>query len=737
MAVAVTGAMYKSLSFDNTSSRSYGVYITGEAVYNAPERAVEMISIPGRNGAFALDKGRFENIEVSYPAGIFADNEADFAQAVSDFRNFLCSKKGYCRLSDEYNPSEYRMAVYKSGLEVDPAQLRAGEFTITFDCKPQRWLTSGEVAVDIGTWGDTETETGDIVTIDNSSDVLAIKTLSADINAVQSGSGTPSPDNIRPITGFTEVKVSRTGKNLLPNLTYVSGNNTFIGVGADSFTIFLKASQNYTLSRNTDVACGLYMQGNGDGSNTMLLSSATASGTATKTFTVPKDNYYKFWVYKSGGVSVSDINWFQLELGSSATTYEPYNGTTYTISLSSAGTVYGGTLDVDSGVLTVDTVTATCNGSETWNTNSKNGLTVYNKLPVATSAFQGKCNLLPTLSSDQAETGVLIGQNNRHLYVNNILNVVEGVTDADSWKTYLSSHNLVITCPTTPQTYNLTAQDISLLLGTNNIWADSGDVEVEYGQNPNILVNPTLFESSPLLEVEGYGTIGFNDYEIELDNAVIGEVVLADGKTKLGNNNTIWFSSDQLNTGDDISVGSITFNAELFIYTGNVSSLTNSNNEFTTTGQMVGANYIITTTISLTRTKGSSGTVKSTTITVSGTDYMGVAFTSTNQITVILTDGMLEYRQVQTKVSGNMYYNTQATQYEDVVGDSTLSILGHPTYIDCDLGEAYLINNNTPVSLNAYIDLGSDLPKLASGSNTVTYDNTITDLKITPRWWRV
>lgn len=157
MAVTQTGAMYKSLTFDNKASREYGVYITGEAVYNAPERAVEMISIPGRNGSFALDQGRFENIEVTYPAGIFAENEADFAQAISDFRNFLCSKKGYCRLTDEYNPSEYRMAVYKSGLEVDPAQLRAGEFEITFDCKPQRWLTSGETKQTIANSGDTIT----------------------------------------------------------------------------------------------------------------------------------------------------------------------------------------------------------------------------------------------------------------------------------------------------------------------------------------------------------------------------------------------------------------------------------------------------------------------------------------------------------------------------------------------------------------------------------------------------
>ena len=147
MAVAPTGNIFKALEFDGESSKQYGVYITGEAVYNAPERQVEMIAIPGRNGAYALDKGRFENIEVSYPAGIFADNEQEFAQAISDFRNFLCSRKGYVRLTDDYNPTEYRMAIYKSGLEVSPAQLKAGEFEITFECKPQRWLLSGETDI--------------------------------------------------------------------------------------------------------------------------------------------------------------------------------------------------------------------------------------------------------------------------------------------------------------------------------------------------------------------------------------------------------------------------------------------------------------------------------------------------------------------------------------------------------------------------------------------------------------
>ena len=149
MAIKQTGAMYKAFTFDGISSRDYGVYISGDGVFDAPERDVEMIEIPGRNGAYAFDRGRFKNIEVTYPAGMFGDTEADFRQGISALRNALASRKGYCRLEDEYNPDEYRMAVYRSGLEVTPAQLKAGEFEITFECMPQRFLKSGETAVSV------------------------------------------------------------------------------------------------------------------------------------------------------------------------------------------------------------------------------------------------------------------------------------------------------------------------------------------------------------------------------------------------------------------------------------------------------------------------------------------------------------------------------------------------------------------------------------------------------------
>ena len=138
----------KGFTFDGVNSLDYNIGITGSAVYNAPTRDVEMISIPGRDGEYALDHGRFNNIEITYPAGYGDNSQTNFATKISDLRNQLASRVGYKRLEDEYNPDEYRMAIYKSGLEVSPVQYsRAGQFDIIFDCKPQRFLKSGESAV--------------------------------------------------------------------------------------------------------------------------------------------------------------------------------------------------------------------------------------------------------------------------------------------------------------------------------------------------------------------------------------------------------------------------------------------------------------------------------------------------------------------------------------------------------------------------------------------------------------
>lgn len=139
--------MGHNLTFGDVSITDFDVYISGEGLFNAPKKDVESINIPGRNGALLIDNGRYENIEVTYPAAFYKEGLYNFIANLSALRAALMSKKGYQRIEDSFHPDEYRMGALIGGLEVNPVKYNtAATFDMVFDCKPQRFLKSGEVA---------------------------------------------------------------------------------------------------------------------------------------------------------------------------------------------------------------------------------------------------------------------------------------------------------------------------------------------------------------------------------------------------------------------------------------------------------------------------------------------------------------------------------------------------------------------------------------------------------------
>lgn len=133
--------MKNFLIFDNKRSSDYGLYISGSGAFNAPERDVEVVEIAGRNGNLILDNGRFRNITVSYPAFI----SRDFPKQAAAARDWLCGRVGYFRLEDTYHPEFFRLARFAGPVDFEMRfQNYGGETNLHFDCKPQRFLKSGE-----------------------------------------------------------------------------------------------------------------------------------------------------------------------------------------------------------------------------------------------------------------------------------------------------------------------------------------------------------------------------------------------------------------------------------------------------------------------------------------------------------------------------------------------------------------------------------------------------------------
>lgn len=133
-------------TFAGMDSRDFGIYISGQGTYNAPEKMYNMIEIPGRSGNLVGIENRLANVELTYPAFIYDS----FKQQIANMKSAFLALNGYQRLYDTYNPDEYRLAVFHGGTEVNATVMNdAGQFELTFDCKPQRYLLSGDRDVDV------------------------------------------------------------------------------------------------------------------------------------------------------------------------------------------------------------------------------------------------------------------------------------------------------------------------------------------------------------------------------------------------------------------------------------------------------------------------------------------------------------------------------------------------------------------------------------------------------------
>ena len=138
-----------TFSFDGVESSEFGLWITGTGTFDAPEKDVTEIEIPGKNGVLIFDNGRYKNIDIAYPAFMPVMS----AETVSGLKNFLISHSGkYYRLTDTYSPDEFRLARYRGNIQFDIKGLfQAAEMQIIFDCKPQRFLLSGEEETEVST----------------------------------------------------------------------------------------------------------------------------------------------------------------------------------------------------------------------------------------------------------------------------------------------------------------------------------------------------------------------------------------------------------------------------------------------------------------------------------------------------------------------------------------------------------------------------------------------------------
>ena len=134
--------------FNNKSSADCRIQVAHPPGYAYPEKDYTITHIPGRNGDIIQDNGCYKNVERTYEVSFDVPNE-DFATYANAVSAWLHSTTGYARLEDSYEPNYYRMATYQESNIFENLYNKAGTATIVFECKPQRFLKTGDNTIAI------------------------------------------------------------------------------------------------------------------------------------------------------------------------------------------------------------------------------------------------------------------------------------------------------------------------------------------------------------------------------------------------------------------------------------------------------------------------------------------------------------------------------------------------------------------------------------------------------------
>lgn len=469
-----------SFVYRGTSSDTMHFNVTERQVYNAPAFDVNTIEVPGRSGDVLNSQNRFKNKTIVY-TGFLREQDfpgdskrARLSRGLRNLKAWICGDPGkYHDLTDDYDPGFVRRAFVSGETAINEIldQPDGVTITVTFYAEPFMYEATNPIEVPEGeTVGPADIATFNGVVAPLQSLIFGIE---------------PSQD----LHGYDYPWPAGGGKNLCPPLasattvngvTYTPQSDGSIKCTNTATGFSFCALPSFTLPAGTYTLTGA--SGWGTGANPLKRLIVLKGGGAIATdygngsnFTLTEESVVNVRIDFGSGATTGVTAYPMVRLASDTdATYAPYSN-----------------ICPISGWTQCDGKQSGADTSDYTNITVALGQTVYGgELDV----LSGKCYARPYYSSYSGQT--LVGP-------------------------WISSHDKYV-AGTTPTTgaqvvdmggavteISVTAQSVSSLLGTNNIWVSSGQTTVTYNEPTE---NPTEWPSKPLLEItmSGAGTLTVN-----------------------------------------------------------------------------------------------------------------------------------------------------------------------------------------------------------------------------------
>ena len=346
------------------------------------------------------------------------------------------------------------------------------------------------------------------------------KSIISHIEPLQSGSGEPSPENIRPISGWDGVRLTQCGRNLFDNdASKIEKQKYIVSSGTESerygYKIPLPVGS-YRIKANTSQgSAGHYIYAYVIDADMHRLDGATDTTyivTGTQLYS-PRINIDRvgcsLLIINASSPVGTDVETtasmfrqydIMLAAGEEALDFEPYNGTTRIADFPE--TVYGGVFDWETGILTVTHKIIQLTGGELWNAYGDNG--GYRMGLESALNKEGQmcwCSHLPSHTDRtpiyRGETGCYVGYANTDPALLLLSATKAGISDVPKWLAEQYSAGTPVTIVyelAEPIIIQLTRREIKTLKGTNILYSDCGKTAVIYTADTKIYIDNKFTE---------------------------------------------------------------------------------------------------------------------------------------------------------------------------------------------------------------------------------------------------
>ena len=376
-------------------------------------------------------------------------------------------------------------AAYLSGLaDVGLYAPTSGE-VLLFDGSQGKWI-NGDIV--------TGKKSGAVVAFGDGAGNLPVIDLNVEIKATQSGTGDPSPTNVRPISGYTGLNLTRAGINIWDEETLLGYfDNT--GAWNTSNTILssknaIPVSPNTTYYIKGQSGVNMYVTywtkrvNSGESHQDSFIS--RSANVSNSVITTPA-NCYALHFNIASAYGTTYQNDISINNPSTDTAYHAHTITTYPVTWQTeAGTVYGGTDNPVTGELVSDFASLDMINA-TWRLQSINSHGIANFYTILSDRKNTPTDMCDrfarqtTTISDTTTEGFLAsyssGTTTLYIRINS-----DRASTVEAFTTWLGNNPTTFIYPLAqPQTYQLTPTEIETLQGNNTIFADCGDIlNLEY-----------------------------------------------------------------------------------------------------------------------------------------------------------------------------------------------------------------------------------------------------------------